>query len=166
MLWPLPELDITGFTTQGSPTSATAAIASSRDFGEFVARGDEVELACGEFADAVAVHGQLDRFGRGRDAPAFLFQLCQSLGVDRLDFGDDHVGLVRLDRRPQRPAVEHREDLASIGDLHRRRILVAVAGDHPAAEPLGGDSEFPAEFARPQQHQCGDIHRRGDSGAA
>ena len=31
MVWPLPELDITGFTTQGSPTSATAAIASSRD---------------------------------------------------------------------------------------------------------------------------------------
>jgi len=32
-------------------------------FGETVAGGDEAELACGEIADSVAVHGQLHRFG-------------------------------------------------------------------------------------------------------
>ena len=51
-------------------------------------------------------------------------------------------------------AVEHREDLARVGDLHRGRIVVAVAGDHPAAEPLGGDGEFAAELAGAEQHQA------------
>ena len=55
-------------------------------------------------------------------------------------------------------AVEHREDFGRVGALHRRRIGIAVAGDHPAAEPLGGDGEFAAELARTEQHQSGKIH--------
>ena len=80
--------------------------------------------------------------------------------VDRLDLGDDEVGAMLLDRRAQRRAVEHREDFARVGDLHRRRVVVAVAGDDPAAEPLGGDGEFAAELARAEQHEGGKIHGR------
>ncbi len=52
--------------------------------GEAVLGSDEPELARGEVADAVAVHGQLDGLGRGRDPPAFGFELrpahrCRSL---------------------------------------------------------------------------------------
>ena len=90
-----------------------------------------------------------------------LLQLGQRRGVDRLDLGDDDVGLVLLDRGAERLAVEHREDLERVGHLHRRRIGVAVAGDHPAAEPLGGDGEFAAELARAEQHQGGEIHGCG-----
>jgi hypothetical protein len=39
-------------------------------------------------------------------------------------------------------------------------VFVSVAGNDPAAEPLGGDREFPAELARSQEHQSGDMHRR------
>ncbi len=72
--------------------------------------------------------------------------------------GHDIVGPVLLDRRAQRRAVEHREDLARVGQLHRRGIVVAVAGDDPAAEPLGGDGEFAAQFAGAEQHEGGEIH--------
>ena len=83
------------------------------------------------------------------------FELGQRRGVDRLDFGDDDVGLVLLDRRAKRRAVEHREHFERVGDLHRRGVGVAVAGDDPAAEALGGDGELAAELARAEQHQGG-----------
>ena len=108
---------------------------------------DQRQLARREVADSVAVHGQLHGLGGWRDSPAFRFERRQRLGVDRLDFGDDHVGLMLLHRGTKRLAVEHREDLERVRDLHRGRILVAVAGDDPAAEPLGSDGEFAAEFA-------------------
>jgi hypothetical protein len=72
----------------------------------------------------------------------------------------NHVRLVGLDRGAKGLAVEHREDLEGVCHLHGRRILVTVAGDDPAAEPLGGDCEFPAELAGTQEHQSGDMHRR------
>ena len=90
--------------------------------------------------------------------PAFALELGQRRRVDRLDLGDDMVGAMLLDRRAQRRPVEHRENLARIGELHRRGIVVAVAGDHPAAEPLGRDRDFAPEFARPEQHDGGKIH--------
>ena len=112
----------------------------------------------GEVADAVAVHGQLHGLGRRRDPPALGFERGQRRGVDRLDLRDDDVRAVLLDRRPQRRAVEHREDLERVGALHRRGVGIAVAGDDPAAEALGGDGEFAAELARAEQHQRCKVH--------
>ena len=125
---------------------------------EPVLGGDQAELVRGEVADAVAVHGQLHRFGGGRDAPPFLFELGQRRRVDRLDLGDDDVGLVLLDRGAERFSVEHRKDLERVGELHCRRVGIAVARDHPAAQALGRDRELAAQFARAQQHQGGGEH--------
>ncbi len=133
-------------------------------FGEAVLRGGEAKLARGKVADAVAVHGQLHRLGGGGHAPAFVLQRSQSGGVDHLELGHDDVGLVLLDRGAERLAVEHREDFAGVGELHRGRVGVAVAGDDPAAEALGGDGEFAAELARSEQHQGGEIHERAIAG--
>ncbi len=63
-----------------------------------------------------------------------------------------------LDRGAKRCTVEHREDLAGVSHLHRRRIGVAVAGDDPAAEPLGRNRELAAELAGAEQHQAGKVH--------
>src|SRR4051812_24211939 len=71
-----------------------------------------------------------------------------------------------FDCRAELGAVEHREDLECVGDLHCGSILITVAGDDPAAEPLRGDRKLAAELARAEQHQGRKIHRRGDSGAA
>ena len=89
----------------------------------------------------------------------------QGRGVDRLDLGHDDVGPVLLDRGAERGAVEHREDFERVGKLHRRRVGVAVAGDDPAAEALGGDREFAAELARSEQHQGGEVHARAIAAA-
>src|SRR5206468_1136519 len=77
-----------------------------------------------------------------------------------------HIRPVLLDRRTQLLAVEHREDLERVGELHRRGVGVAVAGDHPAAETLGGDGELAAELARAEQHQGCKIHAARDSWVA
>ena len=123
--------------------------------GENVARGGQPQLLRREVADAVAVHGQLDGFRRRHDMPALALKFGQHRRVDRLDLGNDMVGAVLLDRAPQRRAVEHREDFARVGALHRRRIVIAVAGDHPAAEPFRGDREFAAKLARAKQEDRG-----------
>src|SRR5687768_7061176 len=73
---------------------------------------------------------------------------------------------VLLDRDPQRLAVEHRKNLAGVGDLHRRCVGVAVAGDDLAAEPLGGNGKFLAELARAKQHEGGDMHESALTRAA
>ena len=111
-----------------------------------------------EIADAVAVHGQLHRHGARRHAPALLFEIAQGCGVDRLDFGHDDVGPVLLDRGAHPRAVKHGKDLARVGHLHRRRVVVAVAGHDPAAEPLGSDGEFAAEFARAEKEDGRQVH--------
>ena len=44
-------------------------------------------------------------------------------------------------------AVEHREDLTLIGDLHSRGIVVLVTCDDILTRTLGGNREFLAQFA-------------------
>jgi len=125
---------------------------------EDVARGRQPKVARGKIADPVAIHRQLDRSGRGHDVPPFALERGEHVGVDRLDLGDDMIGAMLFDRAPQRRPVEHREDFARVGELHRGSIVVAVAGDHPASEPLGGNRHFAPQFARSEQHDGGEIH--------
>jgi hypothetical protein len=63
------------------------------------------------------------------------------------------------DRRAQQVGVEHGKDFARVGNLHRRRVGIAVACDDMAAEALGGDDELLTELARAQQQElCGECH--------
>jgi hypothetical protein len=95
-----------------------------------------------------------------------MFELGERRGVDRLDLGDDDIRPVFLDRLSKCLAVEHREHVKGVRELHRRRIGVAIAGDDPATEPLGGDGELAPELAGAEQHQGGKVHGSADSGAA
>ena len=76
MLWPLPELDMTGLTTHGSPTAIRRRDGFLAALGEDVARGFEPQVPRRKIADPVAVHGQLDCPGRRRDAPSVAFQFA------------------------------------------------------------------------------------------
>jgi len=82
--------------------------------------------------------------------PPFAFQRRKRRGIDRLDLRDDDIGFVLRDRGAERLAVKHRKHFARVRDLHRRSVGVAVAGDHSAAEPFGGNGELTAELARAQ----------------
>ena len=156
---------MTGLITHGRPTASAAASASFAALGELVTRRDQAKLAGGEFADAVAVHRQLHRLGRRRNAPALALQARRAWRCRSPRFPGRSRRAVLLDRGPKRRAVEHREDFERVRALHGGRLRIAVAGDHPAAEPLGGNGEFAAELSRAEQHQCGKVHRPGDSGA-
>ena len=105
---------MTGLTTHGRPTSSAAAIASSRLSAKHVARGLEPQLARGEFADAVAVHGQLHRLGRRRDAPAFASSSA-SVAVSIASIsGTMTSGRCFSTAARKAAAVEHREDLGRV----------------------------------------------------
>ena len=86
--------------------------------------------------------------------------------VDRLDLGHDQVRPLARDQRAQRGAVEHVEHVAAMRDLHRRRVGVAVGGDHLDAEALQFDRHFLAQFARAEQQHARGVRRqrRADRG--
>ncbi len=96
---------MTGLITQGTPTSSAADTASSRLSAKRYLEVTSPKFARREVANAVAVHGQLHRFGRRRYAPAFLLELGEHRRVDCLDLRDDHVGPMLFDRRPDRLSV-------------------------------------------------------------
>ena len=69
------------------------------------------------------------------------------------------VGAVLFDRGTQRVAIEHRENLGFVGDLHRGRAGVTVAGDHMAAEPFCRNDELAAKLTGTEQENlCSGGH--------
>ncbi len=78
---------------------------------------------------------------------AALLVIVKALGSDRLHLWHNDVRLVLRDHRVQRLAVQHVDDLASIGHLHGWRPFVGVDSDDRLAVALEGDDHFFAEFA-------------------
>ena len=112
-----------------------------------VARSGQPQFPRCHITDRIAVHGQLSSARRRDDMIALGLHIGQYLRADRLDLRHDQVWLMFFDRCAQPVAVEHRKDLAGIGDLHRGRMVIGVAGDHIGAQTLGRDGEFAAQFA-------------------
>ena len=69
------------------------------------------------------------------------------------------------DGRPQRRFVEHAEDAKLIGHLHGGRTRIAVTGDDVAAQALGADDEFFAEFTRTEKQDFFHAQARSNSAA-
>ena len=91
---------------------------------------------------------------------------------DRLELGDDEQLRARpralgLEHRAQRGGVGHVDHGVALGDLHRRRVGVAVDRDHLAAEPHRLDRHLAAELAAAQQHDAhGGVGQRRSGGEA
>ena len=116
--------------------------------------------------DALAVHGQPGCPRRGNDPPALAFQVDKRRRGDGLDFRHDQMRLLRLDDAAQLTAVEHVDHVAAVGDLHPRRVGIAVHGDHLDAQALQLDHHFLAELAGAERHHPGGARRqrRADAG--
>ena len=126
--------------------------------GEAIGRGGQAERLGGEAADALPVHGQARGAGRGDDGVALALEREEGVGGDGLDLRDDEVGLLFFDHRAELLGVEHREDVARVGDLHGRGVVVAVAGDDVDAEALELEGDLLAELAGAEQE---DLRLRG-----
>ena len=116
-------------------------------FGVAVARCTQAKFDGGDFANAVAVHRHDGRAGGRNDGDALRLEIGEDFGADRFHFRYDEIGLMLVDRGGEKVGVQHREYLEPVGDLHRRRACIAVAGDDLRAQPLGRYGEFPAQFA-------------------
>src|SRR5690606_31298658 len=78
--------------------------------------------------------------------------------ADGLDLWHDQIGLVLFDGGAQFIAIEPREYLALVRDLHRRGRRISVTSDDIGTKALGRNSDFAAQFARTQQQ---DFFRKG-----
>ena len=127
-----------------------------------IARGGQLQLLGGQPADAFAVHREPGG-ARGGDHPqALLLQRDQGGRVDGLDLRHHQVGLLLLDQRAQRVAVEHVDDVAAMRHLHRRRVRVAIHRDHLHRIALQLDRHLLAQFpGAQQQHAQGMVGVRG-----
>ena len=117
------------------------------------AGGAQAQLPGGQIADAVAVHGHRRGPGGGDHGDALGFQFGQGIHRQGLDLRDHQVRPVPPHHGLQGPGVAHRHNLSQIRHLHGRGAGVAIHGDHPAAQPLGGDGHLLAQLAAAQQHQ-------------
>ena len=84
----------------------------------------------------------------------------------RLDLGHDIVGIVPLYGCTQSFAIEHREHFARIGQLHRGRVVIGIAGHDIGPQPLGRDNEFAPQFAGAEQEDLGGVAHAASSEAS
>ena len=114
---------------------------------EAIRRSRNAELLGGQPADAFAVHREAGGPGRRDHVVAFLFQFQQRIRSDRLDLGNDVVGLFLLDDGAQLRPVEHRKHVRAVSYLHGGSVRVAVQRDDLDAVPLQLDGDLLAQFA-------------------
>lgn len=103
----------------------------------------------------MAIHCETSRNSARNNGPTLFFELNERVGRDGLYLGND-VGwpLFFNDFAYLRP-VTHVECVASMSNLHRRRVLVSVAGNNldPESHCLNGD--LASELARAQEEELG-----------
>ena len=104
-----------------------------------------------EVADGLAVHREVHGPGARDDLDARPLEIVEPLGADGLDLGNDDVGTVFFDRRGQRVAVEHVEDLRGVGHLHRGSARILVARHDGLSQPLRRNRELLAQLAGAQK---------------
>ena len=118
--------------------------------------GAQGQFPGGKVSDPIAVHRHGGGPRRWDHGDAVLFQFRQGRHRKRFDFRDHHIGAMFSHHRQQVRGFGHRQHLRHIGHLHRRCIGVAVAGDHPTAQPLRCNGHLLAQFAAAkEQHGSG-----------
>ena len=93
--------------------------------------------------------------GRDDFGQCFAFDVQQGGRGDGFDFRYHQCRPFLLDQRAQRRPVGHGDDVAAVGNLHGRRMWIAIDGDDFTAEALQGDGDLLAEFAAAKQHHAG-----------
>ena len=114
---------------------------------ETVRRSRDAEFLGSQPADAFAIHREAGGPGRRDHVVAFLFQFQQRIRSDRLDLGNNIVGLFLLDDGAQLRPVEHRKHVRAMSYLHGGSVRVTVQRDDFDAVPLQLDGDLLAQFA-------------------
>ena len=125
--------------------------------GESIGRGLDAEFLMGEAADSFTVHRKPRGASRGGHVVALFLEFHKGGCGDSLDLGDDMVGLLKLHDAAELIAVEHVEDVAAVGHLHRGSTRILVAGHYLHAEALELESHFLAEFSATEEHRLAPL---------
>ena len=119
--------------------------------GKTVVGSGQAEGLVRQLPDALAVHGEEGRVGRGDHMIPLLLQLHQRGRRDGLHLRDDDVRLLLLDDFPQPGPVQHRQDITAMSHLHGRRILIPIQRNYLNAKPLQFNSNLFTQFSRAAQ---------------
>ena len=125
------------------------------------ASGAQSQFCGSEVPDAITVHRHGSGAGRGDHGDALSFQFGQCVHGQCFDLGNDHGGPMAPHHLQQSLRFSHRQDFRQISHLHGGCSGIAIAGDHPAAQALGGDGHLLAQFTTAQQHHGGGKRRHG-----
>jgi len=118
-------------------------------------RRAQPEFSGGKIANAVPVHRHGGGPGCRDHGDAVVLQLCQCIHGQGFDFGNHHRWTVAANHLQESLRFCHRQHFRHVRHLHRWGVVVAITGDHPAAQALGCDRHFLAEFTTAQQHHRG-----------
>ena len=119
-----------------------------RVYQQTVRAGGQAERFGSEASDSLAVHGQLGGASGRCDVHPGGLKLNQSRRRNGFYFGHHQVRLFVGNDLAETVAIEHRTHMTTMGDLHRRRIAIAITSDDFIAKSLEFDGDFFTEFAR------------------
>ena len=112
----------------------------------------QTERFGGENTDVFTVHRFIDGFGVWNDAKTLFFRFKECIDADRFDFGKNEVRLFTADYFQNGCFVLHVDDIASVGDVVCRSMLIAIYRDDFKTQSLGFDGDLFAEFSRSKEH--------------
>ena len=144
-------------------SAINSRLQAGQRIGKGVRGGWQAEFLGHQPADTFTVHRQARGARRRNDfGQPFAFDFEQHVGGNRFDFRHHQVRALLLDQGAQRLAVGHRHHVRTVGDLHSRRVGVAIHGNCLDAEPLQSNDYFLAEFSGAEQHdaRCRRAERR------
>ena len=113
-----------------------------------IGRGGQAQLLGSQTTDTLAVHREPSGFGSGDYVVALFLQLDQSGGSNSLDFGNDVVGFLCLDNLAQAIAVEHRQHIRTMCDLHCGGISILIQRNDLDTVTLQFDGNLLAKLTR------------------
>ena len=98
--------------------------------GKFIRRCRQSQLLCGQTAYALPVHSQVGSRCRRCNRVSLFFESHQRICRNSFYFGNDVIWTFRFYHFSQLFAIEHRQNMTAMSDLHSRGIGILIQSNH------------------------------------
>ena len=109
---------------------------------EEIARSGDAQSFGSQAANAFTIHGEVGGIGSRSDVVTLFLEFYKRGSGYCFHFRNDEIGLFGFDNLAQFSPVEHTEHVATVSNLHSRRVVVFVARHHFHAIALKFDCHF------------------------
>ena len=109
---------------------------------EKIARSGDAQSFGSQATNAFTIHGEVGGIGSRSDVVTLFLEFYKRGSGYCFHFRNDEIGLFGFDNLAQFSPVEHTEHVATVSNLHSRRVVVFVARHHFHAIALKFDCHF------------------------